>query len=182
MPVDGPKMDFATVTQTGTEPKIHSIFDFTAESLEQLAFWLEQRGIHIPISQILGFSQFVLKYATVDAGEATTSTTFTDLATVGPSLTGLSNGTYAVLFGCWGQSTDATQPARMSISVNGVAAAAGDGIQIPSSAAQMSSMRLIQETLSSGGNNSIAAKYCVAGGVNTATFAHRWIAALRVAN
>jgi hypothetical protein len=43
----------------------------------------------LPVTQILGFSQFTAQAAEVLASQTTTSTTYADLATVGPQLTGL---------------------------------------------------------------------------------------------
>src|SRR3990172_3710227 len=53
----------------------------------------------IPVSQLQGWSQNAPKSATtIDANQSTTSTTYTNLTTIGPELTGLSDGQYLVFF------------------------------------------------------------------------------------
>jgi hypothetical protein len=181
VPEGGPNYDFAQIVAPGTEPKIHSIFDFTAESLEQLAFWLEQRGLHIPVTQLLGYSQTTPKVATdVATAETTISAAYTDLATTGPSLTGLSDGVYQVSFGARMFGTVAGQLVLMSLSPNGAAAVDGDSIQSDATANFQSSMRQVVYTLTNGGNNTITTKYKVTGG--TGTFGYRFLHALRVGN
>jgi hypothetical protein len=48
--------DFPTLRAPGGVPKIHSIFDFTAEALGQLRLWLEMNPPSIPVDQVLGFN------------------------------------------------------------------------------------------------------------------------------
>lgn len=40
-----------------TKSVINSIYEFSPEALEQLAQWLEQRGIRTPVSQIVGYQR-----------------------------------------------------------------------------------------------------------------------------
>ena len=59
------KTDFASLTPKSSQyPKINSIFDFSAEALEQLAFLLASR-VQIPRSQVLGL-RFLVGTSTWD--------------------------------------------------------------------------------------------------------------------
>jgi hypothetical protein len=162
---------------------ITSIYQMSPEALEQLAQWIETRGIRTPASQISGFQQFLAQSApSVLTIESTTVTTYGDLATVGPSLTGLSDGNYIVLFGCRANGA-AADSARMSISVNGTAASDSDDCQSDSQnlIAGMSVMRAVPKRLNAGGNNTIVAKYRSQVGANV-SFGNRWLTAIRWAN
>lgn len=182
MPADGPKFDFATIVAPGTEPKIHSIFDFTAESLEQLAFWLEQRGLHIPINQVLGFSQTVQKDGgTITTDESRTTATYANLTTTGPSLTGLSDGTYVIYFGCTVYNPAGVGDGRMSIDVNSAGAADADAVLHSGGNFNISLSRTLVKTLTAGGNNTLVAKY-KGDGANASHFLNRWLIAQRIGN
>lgn len=161
-------------------PKVTSIFDFTEEALEQLAFWLEQRGLHIPVAQILGFSQFTVQAATpVNVQETTTSATFGDLAHAGPSISGLSDGKYLLQWGAL-LSTSGPNAAYMGVSVNGSV----DGTNLLStlSTALVPGAYATTATLNNVGNNTVTAKYAVQTGGQTGTYHLRWLTALRVSN
>lgn len=49
--------DFATLKPLGTDPKITSIFEVSAEFLGQLKLWFEQNPLKIAFTQITGFTQ-----------------------------------------------------------------------------------------------------------------------------
>lgn len=165
---------------------ISSIYEITPEALEQIAQWFEQRGIRTPISQVVGFSQFNAIPATdVAATQNTTSTTYTDLGTVGPSLTGLADGKYLLSFGCvmYGSNDNG----YMSPSVNGSGGSDGTSAQgggrddatdvLPA----FSVMRSIAVTMTAGGNNSVVAKYRSQSATGS-DFSDRWMLALRYGN
>ena len=107
---------------------------------------------------------------------------YTDLATVGPQLTGLPDGQYLLVFGF----TAAASGGAAAPSINGASptdsqAASyqpGGGIVI---ADAISTMRLLPVTLKNDGNSIVTLKYRFDGS-NTATFLYRWLAALRYAN
>lgn len=179
MPAGGPKYDFATISAPGTEPKIHSIFDFTAEALEQLAFWLEQRGIHTPISQILGFSQFTAQSAAVFDVESTTSTSYTSLATSGPTISGLGPGKYLVLVSAYMRTESNSIAAYMSYSVNSTS----PSDHTAAVTANTDGAKLVgigTETLT-GDNNNIAALYKIEG-ASTGHFSDRNLIVLKYGN
>lgn len=180
MPTDRNLNSFTTITSPGGLPKVNSIFDFSADALAQLRLWLEQNPPAIGISNILGFSQFTANSNSVITAETTTSASYTDLATVGPTLTGLPDGQYIILYGAASSSSaTGTQTAFVSVSVNGATAVDNDGAENQNNAIA-SVARAITSTLSNGGNNTITLKYRSTSG--TATFAFRWLIALKFDN
>ena len=68
----------------------------------ELALYLAQVGMRIPITQVDGFSGFAAKVATVTTDQTTSSTTYVDLTTVGPTVSGLAKGRYVLLYGAQG--------------------------------------------------------------------------------
>lgn len=134
----------------------------------------------VPIGQVVGFSQYAAQFAAVRAGaeESTVSTAYTDLATVGPSLTGLSDGRYLLIYGGSSRNS-ATNTSAISPSVNG-AAASDDNFARTAHATYTSVARAITATLQAGGNNSVTIKYRTTAG--TGFFAETWLIALRYAN
>lgn len=137
-------------------------------------------GVPIPISQITGFAQFAPQPATdVTTNESTTSTTYTNLATTGPSLSGLSNGRYMILFGCaLKHSAGAGNASLMSVSVNGAAPGASEHCSSEMTG-YVSVNRALFKSLTAGANT-ISCQYRVTAG--TGDFANRWLAAIRYAN
>lgn len=156
--------------------------DCSAEFLGQLRTWLEQNPPAIPVTQILGFSQFTAQADRVSntASESTVSTTYTDLATVGPRLTGLPDGKYLVVFGAGAQTSVAGIGAVMSISVNGATPVDADGATVQS-ASIAGGTSAVLKTLSSGGNNTLSVQYRIDGAA-TGGWLLRWLIALRYAN
>lgn len=146
--------------------------------------WMTDRvavaGLDVPIGQIVGFSQYTALSASVETLETTTSTSYTDLATVGPKLSGIPDGSYLIFHGCAARNTTAGDAAFQSIQTNSTAAADSDlaGVNYND---LISVARVAVKTLSNGGNNEITCKYRANGG-GTAGFARRWIVALRYAN
>lgn len=116
--------------------------------------------------------------------ESTTSTSYTDLTTVGPSLTNLADGQYIVAFGAAAGNDTAGSGARMSVSVNGAAASDTNSMIVSGAAsANIPGLYVFKVTLSAaagGGTNSLAVKYRA--GANTAIFQQRWLIVFRIAN
>ena len=162
-------------------PIIQNIFGVSSDFLGQLRTWLEQNPPSIPVTQILGFTQFAVQLATsVETTETTVSDTYADLATVGPTLTGLSDGKYLVLFGCSAKGSIAGSGGLMGIATD--TAVASDNEQAGNTYTDfVSVVRATTKTLSNG-NNTITAKYRRNNATGTASFAHRWLIALRYAN
>ena len=173
----------ARLSSARTLKVVSSVYNFTPQALEELAGWFEQRGLRTPISQIVGFKQFLGQTSTsVLTIETTTSTLYGDLATVGPTVSGLADGNYLVFHGCRSAIgvTDGSDQARMAIPVNG-AAASDNECASSSWAGFMSVTMLNARKLTVGGNNTIQAKYKSNAGA-TAYFGTRWLIALRYGN
>jgi len=136
----------------------------------------------VPVGQLVGFSQFTAQVAAaVDTQEQTNSTTYVNLTTTGPTLTGLPDGQYLVLFGAAAEIDTATvNSARMSLEVNGVAAADTD-MALSGSQFLVSVSRVVTKTFAAG-SNTITAKYRSTNAGTNAIFANRWMILLRYAN
>lgn len=169
----------------GSGYKITSLIDDIHPSvLGDLAMYLQANLNQIisDISQVPGYTAQTPYTATsIGAQEATTSTSFIDLTTVGPSLSSLPDGTYMVTFGAIAVVSAATARASMGISING-------GAVDTTKVAETNSTLLVgialqtSYTLSAGGSNSIVAKYRVNNtNTVTATFANRYLTAVRMA-
>lgn len=146
--------------------------------------WMVDRvavsGLNLPIGQIIGFSQFTVQSDFIETNESTTSLPYTDLATVGPTLTGIPDGQYILGFGA--QTGVVTDSASMSVSVNGAAASDADSATMGTSGAIGGNIvRFISSTMSTGGNNTVTAKYKTNNGT-TIPFMRRWLIALKYAN
>ena len=129
--------------------------------------------------QVVGVSNFSVYPAdeiTTEDTVAVGQTTFTDLGTVGPSLTGLQNGLYIVQFGGLARAGDADGSyAIESISVNGTVTA--DEIWAGANFSSVS--KTAHVALTQGNNNSIVAKYRRFGGAAAVTWRQRWMVAIR---
>ncbi len=141
--------------------------------------WLNDAPV-FPISQVFGFTQYTANAATkINTTEATSSGSYTDLATAGPSLTNLPDGNYLILLGCQMTCSFAGAGAFMSFSVNGTTASDNDGCATGDDNFSSVSVASIK-ALSNKGSNTLTAKYRA--GTGTATFATRWLIALRYSN
>lgn len=143
--------------------------DFMAYVLD----WIQTQRLTIPIGQVFGFSQFTVNSAEVGTQESTTSTTYTDLTTAGPTLDGLSAGKYVILVGA--VAMDASGQGAFIAPSTGGDEAGGE----TQSSVFTSIMGVSTHALTSAG--SISAKYRSNGG-GTCTFLNRWILALKYAN
>lgn len=161
-------------------PKITNIFGVSEDFLGQLKTWFEQNPPTIPITQIVGFNQFTAKGDQITSEESTASNTFTDLTTVGPSVTGLADGSYIVFFGASLQAVGGNI-FQMGISINGAAVDANHICETTTTTnLSLSHGQLL--TLSGGGNNSIVAKYRMNTGSSAGHARYRWLIALRYSN
>lgn len=165
---------------TAQKPVVNSIFDFSADALGQLRTWLEQNPPAIPVTQILGFSQFTAASAPyIGTTETTTSLSFSDLATVGPTISGLSDGQYIIMFGAAASAASGDE-ADMGIQINGANVDPTQTVVTLSTSFTPAAMAVVTR-LSGGGNNTIVAKYLSLKG-GTASFGRRWMIALRFSN
>ncbi|MCR4340515.1 MAG: hypothetical protein NUW01_11610 [Gemmatimonadaceae bacterium] len=148
------------------------------DAISYLAERIGLEGFQIPVSQLSGFSGFIAQASAVATAQATTSTSFTDLATVGPQRTDLAPGQYLVLYGCNAFAGAAGDVAAMGISVNGGAVATKLRTPVLS---DYTSLAVVETASLTAGINTVVAKYKSASGA-TASFADRWLIALKYAD
>ena len=169
---------FPELTPPGGKPVVNSIFDFSDSALGQLRLWLEQNPPAVPITSVLGFSQFTAQANVVETEQSTTSTSFTDLTTTGPSLANLPAGSYVVMWGAIMVSST-TDGCLMGIQVGGTGASTSEVARVDGTN-RVSATRFALKTLTAA-STTITAKYRVAS-AGTATFGQRFLVALRYAN
>ena len=163
------------------------LFSFPEDFPPKFRSWVEQ---HLAVNgsftrgQVEGLTQFDPRAATPIAGlnESTTSTTYTNLTTVGPELTGIGKGDYLLLFGSQVVTANNGEVGLVSVSINGVAAADSDALIVgsPGSTINASSMRVVAKELALA-SNSITMKYRSSLG-NAVFFQNRWLFALKTGN
>ena len=130
----------------------------------------------IPYKNFLGAKLNIAKSsAYIAASEGTLSATYTDLTTVGPTITGLVDGQYVFLYGAH---VNANDLAWFSISINGAAASDDQGAM---TSWQATLVRAHLATVKNANSNSVQMKYRNGHGGTTKSFSNRWLAAIRVA-
>ena len=139
------------------------------------------QNLSLPISQVQGFTTFVAQIADpVNVAESTASTSYTNLATVGPTLTGISNGLYVVLFGCRiSHSLGGSDAGLMSVQGNAVAASDTNAIN-SNATTQVGTNVAFQLHELRANSNTLTAKYRTTAG--TATFDGRTMLAIKIGN
>lgn len=157
------------------KPIIKDVSDIDPIALEQIAQYMEQRGLAIPIYQTTGFVQYAAQVSEVADLESTTSGFYTSLTTDGPKLTGLPPGKYAILFG-----------AAISVGGSGAYMSAGNSGSdsfscFQGAAGKVSVSRAGIKKLSSA-SNTIDTFYRSATGGESNSFSQRWLVAIKVAN
>lgn len=137
-------------------------------------------------SQVQGLLNTVARTDVVPTTESTTNTSYTNLATTGPEITGLAEGLYLILIGHHQTGAAVARTGRMSISINGAAADDNDSCSLTnnpgtggSTVAASVSRALLKTVSGEGDNNSIRAVYKSDGGA-TVFFKDRFITVLRV--
>lgn len=117
-------------------------------------------------------------YAEVQTGEATTSTTYADLATLGPGVTVPLAGDYNVEIGCQASISTLTAAAIMSYAIGGTAASDDDQIRVRSPDATGSNnlgatVARTRRKTALAASTLLRAKYKASSG--TGTFTYRWM-------
>jgi hypothetical protein len=167
----------------GQRYAVNTLRDLSPQALGEIRAFLETSGFALPISQIVGFQQFTAK-SDVDNGAATiASATYGDPATgdAGPSLSGLPDGSYVVLYGAlaW-DSSGGGGTTYMSLKVNGTEATDADAVSTTANANGISVMRTVVKTLSNAGDSTLTLRYKMS--VGTGRWDNRFLIALRYAN
>lgn len=163
---------------------------FSRPELIPSAFWtyavdqIAVAGSQIPISQIQGFPTFTPQSVAVATSEHTVSTTYADLATTGPAITGLADGVYLVMFGGTMNNISAPEYAAMSVKIDTIKAGDGDAVVVSNNVGDgVSVMRILVKTLGHlDGGHTVTAKYRSSSSTQSAYFANRWLATLKVSN
>lgn len=143
----------------------------------------------LPRSSIVGLPNLTPGFSIVTTDQTTSNTSYTDLGTVGPQITGLGDGIYLVLFGCQMTVTANIWGGAMSIASDDTAASDANGFAIVMTTAEgaeveaynLPGMRAHLMTLTHGNNNTLTAKYRYVSGTNP-SYSNRWLAAIRVGN
>lgn len=119
----------------------------------------------------------------INTAEATTSVAYTNLATVGPELSGLPDGVYVIWFGAGAKTTNAAALAFTGLQVNGTGPADdSESVESPAVGGFFPGSTVVVKTLQTGGNNSLRLRYRIQTAPETATFNKRFLIALRAAN
>ena len=149
-----------------------------------IADYVSQNGL-LPISQVQGFTQFTANQNVILTNESTTSTSYTNLATVGPTVDDLSPGKYLIQYGCiLGNTTGAGKTDWVSVSINGAAATDADGMfYFNGPGAAFGSAFLFRPLIKdlTASTNSVQMKYRSGDGTN-AQYNTRHLIVIRVAN
>lgn len=148
-----------------------------------LSYMVEYLSINqplVPIGQVVGFSQYTAQAAPqINTSQSTSSTTPTDLATAGPTLTGLPSGKYVVWFGAAADTSPVNSEAYMGVKANSTEPTTSDAA-VTFSANRIMVSRAHTFTLTNS-NNTLLARYWAAS-AGTGTWQNRWMLALRYAN
>lgn len=139
--------------------------------------WLADAPV-FPISQVFGFSQYAAQYDIVTTQETTTSGTFGDLATPGPTISNIPKGQYVALYGAMA-SLSSAGTLDIAPSFNGDAPDTNNQVfsQVVgtfNSLARSCTASLAEPT------NTVELKYATSAG--TATFIFRWLVVFRTGN
>jgi hypothetical protein len=151
--------------------------DFPPEFKEWLIDFIAVNIPQIPISQITGFGQYTAFVGTrVDGQNSTSSSSYVELDSGHPQITGLGKGSYLIYHGCALEASGALITARQSLKFNDEVAVSdhailGEGTSIHSAS------RVVQKTFD-GSNNTIKCVYQQEGG-GTAFFELRWLIAIK---
>lgn len=173
-------MEMASIP--GQQYKVNSLLDLSPQALGELRSWMEGSGFQLPISQVVGFSQYQAQYTIVGTEQAITSATYADLTTAGPTISNLPAGKYLVLFGAALEGQPSTNTvAYMAPSFNGSTPSDSDGIRqqgqyaIPSSRAVIATLRNAANTVKCQYRRDTSGPY-------DPSAAYRWLVVLKYAN
>lgn len=138
-------------------------------------------GLSVPIGQIVGFSGFTVQEAPlVPTSQTTTSTVYTNLATAGPTVSGLSAGRYVIQFGAAAAAGASGELAFIAPSVNTGGSSDGDAAVSGTLTVTAISRTVVKDlTLP---NNQVTLAYRHSANTSAATFASRWMILIKTSN
>lgn len=154
-----------------------------SDFLAYMVDFIQTQRLNIPIGQVIGFSGFTPKVAAPlnTQGTITSSTPGDCTDGVGPSLTGLPDGQYLLLFGGGCSAPTAGHSANIGFSANG-GAVDTNNVAWTHTTDLVATARAAIVTLNSGGGNSVVLKYFSGIGTDTTMYALRWLVAIKYAN
>ena len=139
---------------------------FPKEFKSWLADFLATNIPMIPFSHVFGAKVNIARSGDfVATSESTTSASYTNLATDGPGLTNLADGTYLIAWGV-------TSRQRSSISVNGATPSDDDSLIATECGPAGARMKIV--SMKNEHNNSVKIQY------KNGTFSKRWITVIRI--
>lgn len=155
-----------------------------SDFMSYIVDYIQTSRLSIPIGQVFGFTKFAPNLPIIATGDATGSTTYTDLADVGPELTTLGNGGYILLYGCLIVAATGTPgKAYMSPSINGVSPSDVDAATLTNNGLTpgQTVFATIKTLNDPSGLNSVVMKYKITGAASSSTFSNRWLLAMKYA-
>ena len=177
--------DLSAADRAKTDKLLANPLDFPDEFRKWVLDWLGQNLPPIPVTQLLGFVQ-TRAYTASDVAtqEPQSSSSYARLATTGPIITGLNDGTYVVFFGCeMGMQVDGGGGSKgwASLSVNGATPTDGKAVRAYNGGTRIDvGWRADSVTCGAGpGNNTIELLY--RSSLGQEWFARRWMHAIRIA-
>lgn len=134
----------------------------------------------LPLTQVYGFHIERYRQDVIATQQGTNSTSYTDLATVGPTLTEVPDGLYLIIVGCHMRPQTVYADIAMSFSVDGAAASDDNAAwgNHPGSNVKVSLVDLRSATPEH--QHTIQAKYKNPSGVNNHLFSNRFLIAVKV--
>lgn len=158
-----------------------------ADFMAYIVDFIQTSRLQIPIGQVFGYTQQTPQVAArVNTQEDTTSTSYIDLDTKGPQLTGLPDGSYLFLFGALGGVNANGVSAYMSINVNGANPSDGDAavwtgsLNSIGSEVLSTSVSLVTKDLKNNGSSTVTCQYRTESVSFVAS--NRWLVAIKYAN
>lgn len=138
----------------------------------------------IPIDQLQGYRPTRVSAAEVATQEGESGTSYVELATEGPVLSGLADGTYLAIYGCWVSGTYGHMTV-MGNPVSPPSSGSGDPHSVyieTGGAVEYQGARLNEFRLKNGDNNELRSFYRRdSSGAGTAYFEKRFLVAIRIA-
>ena len=176
--------------------KMRRTLMFPEEFPPEFKNWLlDFMGVNAEIqqSQVRGLvTSLSPAFDIITTNQGTSSTSYTDLATVGPRLTNLGDGVYLVLFGCQVNVVANIFGGAMSVASDDAAASDSSAFAVQMGTAEgdnveffdLPGMRALLMELTHGGNNTLTAKYRFTAPASGSppSYSNRWLAAIRVGN
>lgn len=120
----------------------------------------------------------------IETNQATGSTSYVDLSTVGPTVTLVTGSTAFVVFGCWGSDTgNAGNNQLMSVAVSGATTIGASNSWMAFGSEGLNGVSMVNGYIFTNltpGSNTFQAKYAKSGGSSTAEFTRRFLLAFAI--